>query len=405
MEKLAPTLELLYCNPTFNPAIRNPQSRVPLPFNAAEVARQIEQSKSGARAEATARADAIELARRIYAAVGETEWELRVRDAAARRWVAAPLSPLHDFAQHAPHPPSYRVVATDSSFIAPDKHRGAMSHLVNVGRVMIQYGHLPTAEIDNIPSHYPELPADSEELYSARLLGAKCALRELEELYNWSRQYRADVALLDGSLMQLVYMLSNEKAVSALMSQYLEILRDFERISVPVVGYISQPDSGMVMRAIRLLACEQETPHEQRPIEPCTCSSLWSINDADLFWTLLDDGELSPIFEAVFTYLVSENSGIAKELVFSYFGTQYEVARLEFPLWVAQQGLLEKTIEIIMHQSVLGKGYPNSLTLAHQFAVLHNTDREAYYFLLERAGLLSGPTEKARGKRMIGQAI
>lgn len=376
-----------------------------MPFNASEVARQIEHSKSGAKAEADARAEAIELARRIYEAVGETEWELRVRDAAARRWVAAPLSPLHAFPQHAPHPPSYRVVATDSSFIAPDKHRGALCYLINIGRVMIQYGHMPSAEIDNTPTHYPELPADSEELYSARILGAKCALLELKELYNWSRQYRADVALLDGSLMQLVNMLSQETTVKSLMSEYLDILRDFERIGVPVVGYISQPDSGMVMRAIRLLACEQETPHEQRPIEPCTCSPLWSINDADLFWTLLNDGELSPIFEAVFTYLVSENSSIAKELVFGYLGTQYEIARLEFPLWVAQQGLLEKTIEIIMHQNVLGRGYPNAITLAHQFAVLHNADREAYYFLLERAGLLHATTEKARGKRAIGQAI
>ena len=376
-----------------------------MPFNAAEVARQIEHSKTGARAEADARAEGIDLARRIYMAVGETEWELRVRDAATRRWVAAPLSPLHTFPAHAPHPPSYRVVATDSSFVAPDKHRGALCYLINVGRVMVQYGHLPSAEIDNTPNHYPELPADSEELYSARVLGAKCALRELEELYNWSRQYRADVALLDGSLMQLVYMLSNEKTVSTLMADYLEILRAFERIGVPVVGYISKPDSGMVMRAIRLLACEQDTPHEQRPTEPCTCSTLWNINDADLFWTLLDEGELSPIFEAVFTYLVSENSGIAKELTFAYLGTQYEVVRLEFPLWVAQQGLLERTIEIILHQSVLGKGYPNALTLAHQFAVLHNTDRESYYYLLERAGLLHAPTEKARGKRMIGQAI
>jgi hypothetical protein len=72
---------------------------------------------------------------------------------------------------------------------------------------------------------------------------------------------------------------------------------------------------------------------------------------------------------------------------------------------VARQGLLDKTIEVILHQCVLGKGYPNALTLAHQFAVLHNADRESYYFLLERAGLLHNPTEKAQGKRMIGQAI
>ncbi|HYP41933.1 MAG TPA: hypothetical protein VEX13_16365, partial [Chloroflexia bacterium] len=60
---------------------------------------------------------------------------------------------------------------------------------------------------------------------------------------------------------------------------------------------------------------------------------------------------------------------------------------------------------IMLHQCKLGQGYPNSLTLAHQFAALHNNDRESYYFLLERAGLMRKPTEKAHGKRLIGQAI
>ena len=84
--------------------------------------------------------------------------------------------------------------------------------------------------------------------------------------------------------------------------------------------------------------------------------------------------------------------------MFAYLGTQYEIARLEFPLWVANKGLLERTIGIILHQCRLGKGYPNALTLAHQYAVLHNADREGYYFLLERAGMMRRPTEKAAGQ-------
>jgi hypothetical protein len=297
------------------------------------------------------------------------------------------------------------VVATDSSFIAPDKHRGALCHLINVGRVMVLYGDDRAAEIDNTPSHYPEMPADEEEAFSGKLLSAKCAVRELQELYEWARRYRAGVALVDGSLMQLVHILSKEAQVKQLMSEYLETLQAFEDIRVPVVGYISQPASGMVMRAIRLLACEQEIPHEQRPEEPCTCRPLWSIDDSDLFRELLVDGERSPVFQAVYRDLVGPNAKIAEDVVFAYLGTQYEVARIEFPLWVAKQGLLDRTIEILLHQCRLGRGYPNALTLAHQYAVLHNADRESYYFLLERAGLMRKLTEKAQGKRAVGQSI
>ncbi|MEO8285821.1 MAG: DNA double-strand break repair nuclease NurA [Chloroflexota bacterium] len=376
-----------------------------MPFDAAEVARQIEASRGSVRAEEAVRLDALDLAYRIYHAVGETEWEQRVQDTATRRWVAAPLSPLQSFPAHKSAAPDYRVVATDSSFIAPDKHRGAMSHLVNVGRVMLLYGDQRAAEIDNTPNHYPELAADDEESFSGKVLGAKCALRELQELYSWASQYGADVALVDGSLMQLVNVLSKESQVMQIMSEYLQTLQAFEQIGVPVVGYISQPASGMVMRAIRLLACEQQTPHEQRPEDPCTCSPLWSIDDSDLFAELIADGERSPVFQAVYRDLVGPNAKIAEDVVFAYLGTQYEIARLEFPLWVANKGLLERTIEIILHQCRLGKGYPNALLLAHQYAVLHNTDRESYYFLLERAGLMRKPTEKAQGKRTVGQAI
>jgi hypothetical protein len=249
------------------------------------------------------------------------------------------------------------------------------------------------------------MPADEDESFSSKVLSAKCALRELQELYDWAQHYRAEVALVDGSLMQLVHVLSKEPQVKQLMSEYLATLQDFEEIGVPVVGYISQPASGMVMRAIRLLACEQETPHEQRPEEPCSCRPLWSIDDSDLFGELLEDGARSPVFQAEYRDLVGPNAQIARDVVFAYLGTQYEIARLEFPLWVANKGLLGRTIEIILHQGRLGRGYPNALLLAHQYAVLHNADRESYYFLLDRAGMMRRPTEKAQGKRAVGQSI
>ncbi|HEX9988033.1 MAG TPA: DNA double-strand break repair nuclease NurA [Chloroflexia bacterium] len=376
-----------------------------MPFDAAEVARQIEQSRSGVQAEMDARADALELAVRIYKNVGETEWEQRVQDASARRWVASPLSPLKLASPHTACAPDYSVVATDSSFVAPDKHRGALCHLINVGRVMIRYGNNRAAEIDNVPNHYTDMLLDGEEAMSARLLAAKCALRELQELYEWARRYGADLALLDGSLMQLVLVLAKEEYVQSLMSEYFQTLRAFEGISVPVVGYISQPASQMVMRAIRMLACDQPTPCEKKPAEQCGCQSLWNIDDADLFWEILDVGHASPIFEPVFSYMVGENAQQFKELVFSYIATEYEIVRLEYPIWLPDKGVLDRAISIMLHQCKLGQGYPNSLTLAHQFAALHNNDRESYYFLLERAGLMRKPTEKAHGKRLIGQAI
>jgi hypothetical protein len=376
-----------------------------MPFDTAEVARQIEGSRARVHAEELARADALQMALRIYGEVGEVDWTERVTDSLARRWSGVPLSRLAEMVRHEPCAPDYCVVATDSSFVPPDKHRGALCHLINVGRVMIRYGDDRLAEIDSVPAHYTDALREGEEIMSSRVLGAKCALREMQELYEWARRYGADVALVDGSLMQLPLVLSSDPEVVRLTAEYLSLVDGFRDLGVPVVGYISQPASNMVMRAIRMLGCERPIPCEARPIDPCSCQPLWSIEDSELFWELLGNGERSPIFEPYFANFKGGNAEAFKGLVFSYLATQFEVVRLEYPLWVAEEGLLERATAIILHQSWLGKGYPNSLTLAHQYAVLHNSDREAYYFLLERAGMLRKVTEKARGKRAVGEKI
>ena len=376
-----------------------------MPFDAAEVARQIEDSRGAVFREEQARIDALALARRIYTATTETEWEQRVQEGLTRRWVGLPISSLNHTSTVGPARLDYTVVATDSSFIAPDKHRGSFSHLINVGRVMIRYGDDQAAELDNTPNHYCDMLIEGEESSSGRLLQTKCALREMQELLDWSRRYRPHLALVDGSLMQLVLLLSKEPKVQGLLAEYFAAVAGFREIGVPVIGYISSPDSQMVMRAVRMLACEQPTPCEEKPEIPCACAPLWSVNDADLYDGLLGVGERSAVFEPKFSYLSSADLRGFEEMVFAYMGSEYEVARLEFPRWVWDDGLLDRAMEIMLQQCNLGQGYPHSLTCAHQFAALHNADRESYFFLLERAGLMRRPSEKAQGKRMIGQAI
>ncbi len=376
-----------------------------MPFDVVEVARQIEESKPHARARADERLSAIREAVRIYNHVDHAEWEQRVQSATMRRWAGVPISPLRTHIQHPYSMPDYCVVATDSSFIPPDKHRGSFCHLINVGRVMIRYGDHPGAELDSTPRHSADPLSDDEEAGAGRVLQARCALRELQELYELARLYHPHLALLDGSLMQLVLVLSKEPDVVELMDEYFRILAAFQDIGVPVVGYISRPESEMVMRAMRMLACDRPTPCEKRPADPCGCRPLWAINDSQLFEELLSPGQTSPIFQPVFSYLVGANAQGFRQLVFTYLSTRYEVARLEFPAWIRQDGLLERTISIVLHQCELGDGYPHSLTRAHQFAVLHGTDRQNYYFMLERAGLMQSPTEKAHSKQAAGHSI
>jgi hypothetical protein len=312
-----------------------------------------------------------------------------------------------------PAGPDYTVVATDSSFVSPDKHRGSYCYLVNVGRVMVQYGDEPEAELDSAPTHCIDPLEEGEDwMVSGRVLQAQCAFHELDELACWSERFGADLALLDGSLMQLGLALSPSERVQKLVAEYSGRLADFESLGVPVVGYVSRPASQAVMYAARLFGCREAAESGLGPKAGCNarcrrpeCSGLWTLDDGGLFWELLDVGARSPVFQTRTVFGVQSKASFWEDMGFCYLRTPYEIARLEFPLWVADAGLLDRVQAIVLCQCALGEGYPRVLTLAHNFAVLRNEDRESYFFLLERAGLIETPSEKARGKRATGGRI
>ncbi|HUS15966.1 MAG TPA: DNA double-strand break repair nuclease NurA [Chloroflexia bacterium] len=382
-----------------------------MPYDHTEIARQIAATLGQAQTAQTTRAEAALDAAEIYQATEHDHWCTTVEQVRSRRLMGLPQTPLHEFTPVAPAAADYTVVATDSSYVPADKHRGAYCYMINVGRVMVQYGDEPAAELDSTPTHCvdPLLEGD-EGLGSGKLLQAQCALQELTELHHWAEQFGADLALVDGSLMQMSLAIQTDESVQKLMDAYGEVLSDFERLRVPVVGYVSKPASEMVVRATRLLACRRA--HESGLGAACEqrcgrqeCSGLWTLDDSSLFWELLPDGYRSPVFRAHSPWGVHAAKGLGQDMGFCYLATPYEVARLEFPLWVLESGGIDRVQSIALSQCLLGEGYPKVLTLAHNFAVLRNEDRESYFFLLERAGLIAPPSEKARGKRVTGGRI
>ncbi len=384
-----------------------------MPYDHTEVARQIAATLGQAQAAHTTRAEAAQDATEIYFATDEADWHARIKAVQSRRLLGVPLTPLHEFTPGDPAAPDYTIIATDSSFVSPDKHRGSYCYLINVGRVMIHYGDAPAAELDSTAVHCMDPTLDGGEWsVSGPLLQAECALREVTELHRWAAQFGADLALLDGSLMQLSLALVPDQKVQAVIAAYGEKLADFERIGVPVIGYVSKPASQSVMRAARVLACRAASEGAAQRVAPCEnrcnrteCSGLWTLDDSGLFWELLNEGVRSPVFQNYSPFGVHGATEFWDTMGFCYLATPYEVARLEFPLWVEAAGLLDRVQRIVLSQCALGDGYPKALTLADNFAVLRSEDRASYFYLLEQAGLLAPPSEKARGKQGMGRRI
>ncbi|MEN9238941.1 MAG: DNA double-strand break repair nuclease NurA, partial [Thermostichus sp. DG_1_6_bins_120] len=70
---------------------------------------------------------------------------------------------------------------------------------------------------------------------------------------------------------------------------------------------------------------------------------------------------------------------------------EVEIARLEFPAWVAQdKELLQRALAGVLSQVQKGFGYPVALAEAHHLAVVRGGDRQRFFALIEQELLRTG---------------
>jgi hypothetical protein len=69
---------------------------------------------------------------------------------------------------------------------------------------------------------------------------------------------------------------------------------------------------------------------------------------------------------------------------FFYLRVGRELARVEFPAWVAEAGQLDLLHAAVYDQCRRGMGYPNVLARAHEQAVIHSGERRQLTAMIER---------------------
>ena len=73
------------------------------------------------------------------------------------------------------------------------------------------------------------------------------------------------------------------------------------------------------------------------------------------------------------------------KVCFFYIKLDEEIARVEIPLWAADNlELLDLVHSVIIDQCNKGFGYPVSLSEAHEQAVVTGQDRQAFWDLVDR---------------------
>ncbi len=366
--------------------------------------------------------DALRELAMAYHAVESYDLAARLRTAKTS-WLLAHPAAAFQFTSVAPEPPTdYTLVASDGSFILPDRHSPARFFVINIGKVVLRYGSDPFAEIEAEPNLFfgedgLYVPDNVRRIpVNGAVLGFKRAAEELESVARVAvTQESPTVALQDGTLILWGLESQAEPVVNWVLAQYLHALDTLKNRGIPVASYISYPASNDVVNSVRVSVCDY--PDRGIPVncDHCrgristenhrpACDILPDVNDRFMFEQVarLRPGERTQVFAS--SSKILDLYGPDHAVHFMYINSGSEIGRVEMPRWVAQdEAKLNLVHSTIYEQCTLGRGYPSALQEAHEIAAIRPDERNAVETLVEEAlarrGLVYRRSGKAESKR------
>lgn len=322
--------------------------------------------------------------------------------------VALPVEPLVNRPVISAPPVSHSIFATDGSQIAPSHHEIAYCYLINIGRIMLHYGQNRHPLIDSVPEVYYR----PEDLYVSRQWGIRTedwmayrrTVLEAQFLAEMAGRWvnppgphgEPNLALVDGSLiywfLEGLPLEARDQILTPILTAW-DLLRD---VGVPLMGYLSASRSTEALNLLRLQACPHNQPHcaqycyhQQEQEEKTPCQVFDPLRDSQFWQQLLMPGQRSPLWQSSLRIL--DLYPAQQRIYFCYVNVGTEIARVEFPAWVAEdQGLLDRSLAILLAQINKGFGYPVALAEAHNQAVVRSGDRARFFALLEQQMIKAG---------------
>lgn len=241
---------------------------------------------------------------------------------------------------------------------------------------------------------------DGDQVYSEQRVNARRFELEIETLCRLMEKAAAErqsssklpIALFDSSLVISFADRLQDEMRNRHVKAMLKLLRCSEQTGVPVVGYI---DCTQARDLANMLAiCCKDLTEASR------------VNDPQLIGELLGWGDRTPLFICARGGADRKRKGVLEDFEeyrrgvgFIYLRTNSSTppARLEIPLWVYKQGLLDEVIDLVRAEVIVGNGYPYVIEAADAAAVLTARDRDAFHVLFQKFAEQQGV--KVRGSQ------
>jgi len=284
-------------------------------------------------------------------------------------------------------PLSYCLLSVDGSQIYPDRHQGTACFLVNIGVVELHYGNSKRVGLDTIPYVFAGSDSENEQLEASADL-VNCKRQELEFRIGLERaiivqQENPEIPLLllfDGSLI-FWHLESKDQAIrDTFLGLYLELLQKYYENNIMIAGYISLPKNKELVNLLRVALCDFV-------IDGCVAyKEVDHAVDTHIVRSYVPENSRSTIFEN--HAKISEFYLSHLKPHFFYINVGHEIARVEIPAWLARdEHKVALIAQMILDQSIKGRGYPVAIAEAHEQAVVKGPDRDFFYHLIQKMGI------------------
>jgi len=273
-------------------------------------------------------------------------------------------------------PPAHVLFAADGSQINPDRQAAVEFAVVNVGVIRMN-PHQPQAPREIIQTHLlygdkvdlPQGMLTEEQVMWMRDLRERRALVELASL-----EPPPVLTLTDGPLELFRETMDQRNQME--LQEYIAELAQLASMQVLTAGYVDKPRANLVVRLLELLEVKEDelgVVGQRRP--------LHGVNDADLFFDLLQPNQRSAVFALQSSASRSFSGPVALHFFYLNVGREDHpaLARVEIPAWVAesQEELALLHTALVEQCAQLGsRPYPYALHRAHEIAVVGPEEKQ-----------------------------
>ena len=241
--------------------------------------------------------------------------------------------------------------------------------------------------------------------YSEMQVTLRRYMLEVETLCNQMEQYgqarragdaaHSPVVFFDGSLVVSFALTMPSPYRERYIASAISLLQTSEQQRVPLIGYIDTSYARDIITMLRRLDAI-----ERRPV----LRETKKIHDALLWQGHLRWGDRTPAMICARGDILEGYGSYRESVAFCYLQTSSTrpPARLEFPRWMLDDGILEPVLDVVRAEVIAGQGDPYAIEAADAVSVITMQDRAEFYGVfqefIERQGLKFTFSTKAMSK-------